>query len=38
MQIVSGYGPVADSSEHGDELSVFIKGGEVLDQMIDYHL
>jgi len=27
----SGYGPVADSCEHGNELSGFIKVGEFLD-------
>jgi hypothetical protein len=32
----SGQGLVADSSEHGNELSVSIKGGKFIDKLSDY--
>jgi hypothetical protein len=32
----SGYGPVAGSCEHGNELSGSIKGEKLLDQLCDY--
>jgi hypothetical protein len=34
----SGYGPVAGSCEHGNETLGSLKGGEVLDELNDYHL
>jgi hypothetical protein len=34
----SGYRPVADSCEHGNEPSGSIKGGNFLEQLSDYQL
>jgi hypothetical protein len=34
----SGYGPVASSCEHGNELSGSIKGGEIVDWINNYQL